>query len=212
MKLILFGGAELDIPEVSPVVLKTQIKDAVLETKCESILHVPFARLHPFEKEWKEGWFKELMSSAGISILDARNDEDINKAENLAIFINGGIERKELIESIYSRPKLLSQIYSAKYIIAESAGSMAMGEFMTADRAGNEIIKGLGVLKNTMIEVHYSERKRQRLLIDDLKKTGMQYGIGIDCATALVTDSVEFPNDWKKIGVGSVYIENNFNK
>lgn len=212
MKLILFGGAELDIPEISPAVLKQQIKEAFLEIKNKSILHVPFARLRPTEEEWKEGWFKELMKDTGKIILDARIEKDINKANDSIIFINGGIERKELIENIYSRPKLLSHVYNAKYIVAESAGSMAMGEFMTDDRSGNEIIKGLGILKNTMIEVHYSERKRQQLLNEDLKRTGMKYGIGIDCATALVADPVQFPKNWEKIGVGNVYIENIFNK
>lgn len=212
MKLFLFGGAELDIPEVSPAVLKQQIKEVLLNIEKENILHIPFARLRPFEEEWKEGWFKELMKDTGKNILDARVDKEIDMAGDSVIFINGGVERKELINNIRSRPKLLTLIYGAEYIVAESAGSMAMGESMTADRSGNEIIEGLGILKSTIIEVHYAERRRQQLLLEDLKKTGVKYGIGIDCATALVTDPEQFPKNWKKIGIGNVYIENNFNK
>jgi cyanophycinase-like exopeptidase len=206
MKLFLFGGAEIETPDVSPGVLKDLIKKTLTELNPQSILHVPFARLHSFEEEWKEGWFKEEMTDTGITILDARSDSDIAKATDSVIFINGGIERKELINSINRNPLLHDLILSAKFIVAESAGSMIMGEYMTADRSGNEIIKALGVLKNTIIEVHYSERNRQDLLFEDMRKTGMKYGIGIDCATALVVDPLDFPKKYEKIGVGKVYL------
>lgn len=207
MKLYLFGGAELDIPDISPLVEKNQIRDVLIKLNPRSIFHVPFARLHPTEVEWKEGWFKELMKDTGIKILDARNDSEVEKAENSVVFINGGRERKQLIDGVKGNPKIFNLILNAKYIVSESAGSMAMGECMTADRAGAEIIKGFGILKNTIIEVHYTEKNRQKLLGEDLHKSGMKYGVGIDCATALVVDPSDFPSKWEKIGVGSVYIK-----
>lgn len=207
MKLFLFGGAELDIPRVSPAVVKRQIKEVITKLNLKSILHIPFARLHPHEEEWKEGWFREMMQDTIIEVLDARNELDIDKAPDSVIFINGGRERKQLVDSILGNSKILNRILNAGYIVSESAGSMAMGECMTADRAGAEIIKGIGILKNTIIEVHYTEKNRQKLLEQDLQKSGMKYGIGIDCATALVVDPSEFPSKWEKIGVGSVYIK-----
>ena len=207
MKLFLYGGAELNIPKVSPLVLKSQIKKTLLDLNPKSILLVPFARPRPHEEEWKEGWFKEIMKDARINIFDARNDSDIDKASDSVTFINGGHERKELINNINMRPKLLNLIKSAKYILSESAGSMVMGEYMTGDRFGNEIIKSTGILKNTIIEVHYTEKGRQQLLIEDMEKSGMRYGVGIDCATALVVDPLEFPDKWEKVGVGNVYIK-----
>jgi len=82
-----------------------------------------------------------------------------------------------------------------------------MGEYMRADRDGSEIIKGFGILKNTIIEPHYTEKKRQQLLIDDMKKSGMKYGVGIDSATAIVIDTQKFPNQWEKVGVGNIYLK-----
>lgn len=207
MKLFLFGGAELNMPRVSPQILKNQIKKILIDLNPTSILHIPFARPHPHEEEWKEGWFKKIMNDTNIKILDARNDSDIDKSDNLVVFINGGIERKNLIDNINKNNKLLNLILSAKYIVAESSGSMVMGEYLTADRTGSRIIKGLGILKNTIIEVHYSERNCQQLLIEDMQKSGMKYGIGIDCATAIVVNPLEFPTKWEKIGEGNIYIK-----
>lgn len=207
MKLYLFGGAELDIPKVSPIVLKHQIKKILLEINPKSILHIPFARLHPTEEEWKEGWFKDIMNDTGVEIFDARNESDLDKAKNAVIFINGGMGRRDLILALETNQKLLNLVLNAQFIIAESAGSMAMGEYLRADRDGKEVIRGVGILKNTIIEPHYSEKIREALLIDDMNKSGMKYGIGIDCATALVVDPTEFPDKWKKIGVGDVYIK-----
>ena len=35
-------------------------------------LHIPFARPHSHEEEWKEGWFKREMFNTSIEILDAK--------------------------------------------------------------------------------------------------------------------------------------------
>lgn len=204
MKLFLYGGAELDMPYISPAVEKNQMKETIIKLSPQSILHVPFARLHPHEKEWKEGWFKETMKDTGIEILDARNEEEIDKATSSLIFINGGHGREELINHVSKNGKLHNLILNAYYIVAESAGSMAMGEWLTADRAGTRLIKGFGILKNTIIEVHYTEKKRQQLLIQDMQKSEMKYGVGIDCATALVVDPTKFPDKWEKVGLGNV--------
>jgi len=207
MKLFLFGGAEIDLPSRSVPLLKNLIKETLVQLEPSSILLVPFARLHPTEEEWKEGWFKEVMQDTGIKIFDARNDSDIDRASDSVIFINGGSKRRVLIDSINKNVKLLNIIKNAKYIVSESSGSMIMGEYMLADRGGNEIIRGVGVLKNTVIEPHYTERKYQQALIEDMRKSGVKYGIGIDSATAIVVDPQEFPDKWEKIGVGNVYIK-----
>lgn len=204
MKLYLFGGAELDIPSRSVSLLKDLIKETLIKLRPTSILHIPFARLHPTEEEWHEGWFKEVMSDTGIQILDARKESEFDKSDGSVIFINGGIERRELMSAFENNNKLLDLLRNTKYIVAESAGSMVMGEFMRADRDGNEIIKGTGILQNTIIEPHYTEKNREQLLLDDIKKSGMKYGIGIDSATAIVIDLNSYPKSWEKIGYGNV--------
>ena len=84
---------------------------------------------------------------------------------------------------------------------------MAMGEYMRADHNENGMIKGFGILKNVVIEPHYTERNYKNFLPEDMKKSGMRYGIGIDSATGIVIDPQEFPEKWEKIGAGSVYVK-----
>lgn len=208
MKLYLFGGAEIPLHQVEP--LKTLIKQVIVNLHPASVLHIPFARLNPTEEEWKEGWFKDMMKDTGIEILDARNNNDINKASGSVMFINGGIGRYDLFNAFTNNPKLLTIIKNAEHIVGESAGSMVMGEYQRGARGESRIIKGLGILKNTIIEPHYTERNSQQLLVDGMKKSGMKYGIGIDCATAIVVDPKEFPDKWTKIGNGNIEVNLNY--
>lgn len=205
MKLYLFGGAEIDLNQVRP--LKDLIKKTIVELHPTSVLHIPYARLHSTEEEWYEGWFKDEMKDTGVEILDARNQEDVNRAIHPFIFINGGIDRRNLVCELQNQQNLLDIVLHAQHIVAESSGSMAMGEFLRGDRNGTEIIRGLGILKDTIIEPHYSERNSQQLLRDDMQKSGMKYGIGIDCATAIVVDPSQFPTKWTKIGAGNVDVQ-----
>ena len=72
----------------------------------------------------------------------------------------------------------------------------------------SKMFKGLDIIKDTTIEAHYSERNRQKLLDKDLKESGVKYGLGIDCVTAIEFKSGEFPKKYKKIGTGNIYIKN----
>lgn len=209
MKLYLFGGAEVDLPSRSVLILKNLIKETLLKLQTKSVLHIPFARLQtiPEDKgEWDEGWFKKLMNETEIRILDAKNQSEIDEAIDPVIFINGGSDRKLLIKSIFNNRKLHNLIINSKYIVAESAGSMIMGEYLRTSRTDGEMIKGLGVLKNTVIEPHYTERNYKEFLPDDMEKSRMKYGIGIDSATGIIVNPQEFPSKWEKVGAGNVYV------
>lgn len=202
MKLFLFGGAELQLGH-GPI-LKDLIKKTITDLNPSQILHVPFARLHPTEEVFREGWFKELMVDTGIMILDARIDEDIVKAENPLVFINGGHGRSDLVAGIHGNAKILDLILNADYLVGESSGSMITAEYMRLGKEGGEIVKGLGILKNTIIEPHYSERGYQQLLATEMKQTQAKIGVGIDCVTALVVDTGTFPSEWNTVGLGRV--------
>ncbi len=205
MKLYLFGGAEI-IPDNTQL-LKDLIKQTIVKIHPLSVLHIPYARLISTEEDWYEGWFMDVMKDTNIEILDARNNEDIEKTSSSTIFINGGIGRYDLINGITNNKKLLQMVLNAHHIVAESAGSMVIGEYQRGARGESKIIKGLGILKNTIIEPHYSERHSQQLLLDGMKKSGMKYGIGIDSVTAIVVDPTQFPSTWSKIGNGLVDVE-----
>ena len=131
----------------------------------------------------------------------------IEQADSSLVFINGGPDRKTLVDMIIKNSLLLQKILNAEYIITESAGSMAMGEFMRIFRTDCGVMKALGVLKDMVIEPHYTEKNYKQYLPGDIEKSGVKYGIGIDSATGIVLDPKEFPNKWKKIGEGSVYIK-----
>ena len=146
------------------------------------------------------------MNDTKIKIFDARSVSDTNSFVGKTIFINGGPERKILIETVSKNKKLMSLILNSKFIVAESAGSMAVGEYLRISRTSNEIIKGLGLLKNVVIEPHYTERDYKRFINEDMRLSGMKYGIGIDSVTGIIIDPQHFPKKWEKIGQGSVHI------
>ncbi len=202
MKLFLFGGAELQLGH-GPI-HKDLIKQTIVDLHPSQILHVPFARLHPTEEAFREGWFKELMADTGIEILDARLDEDVLKAKSPLVFINGGHGRADLIAGIYGNNKVLDLILDATYLVGESSGSMVTGEYFRVGNVRGEIVKGLGILKDAIIEPHYSERGHQQLLVDEMQQTRAKIGIGIDCVTGIVIDTGTFPLEWEKIGTGTV--------
>jgi len=141
------------------------------------------------------------MKDSNIELLDARNEIDIQRAKNPLIFINGGHGHRDLLNGVKNNKKILNLILNTEYIVVESAGSMLMGQFQ---RGNNKIAEGLGILEDTIIEPHYSEKSRQQLLMDEMKQVNAKYGIGIDCVTAIIVDPREFPSKWVKVGSGII--------
>jgi len=189
--------------------LKKSIRDIISATGTKDVLHVPFARMKTVPEdngEWDEGWFAKLMSDTGIPVFDAGKSPDVGKSSGETIFINGGRGRIDLLESVENSRRLLDKILNAKFIVAESAGSMLMGEYMRVSREDGSVVKALGILKNTVIEPHYTERGYNKFLPEDMKKSGVKYGLGIDSATGIATDPKLFPDQWEKLGPGNVYI------
>lgn len=147
-----------------------------------------------------------MVADTGIETLDARKQSEVNKANESVIFINGGPERLNLIENINKNIKLLELIKKAKNIVTESSGSIAMGEYMRSSRSDSKMVKAIGVLKDVVIEPHYTERNYKQYLPEDMTISGVKYGIGIDSATGIIITPQDFPNKWEKVGPGNVYI------
>ena len=110
-----------------------------------------------------------------------------------------------LMKKLKENKKLLKIIKNAKYIIGESAGAKAMGKKMRVE--DDTMWKGLNILKDTVIEPHYSQRKRQKLLLEEMQKTGVKYGVGIDTITAMMVEVDKFPKKYSKIGQGKVELK-----
>ena len=212
MKLFLFGGVELKLNQKVEQELKL-IAQIIKKVRPKQILHIPFARTSATEGSWQGGWFHRNIKLKGVTYLNAKNDSDIAKAKSPLIFVSGGSESVNLINKINSSPKLLKLIKNARYYIGESAGSKVAGTYLRTGRLDGRrrIIKGLNIIKNSIIEVHYTERGNQALLTKEMKKIKVKYGIGIDCVTALEFDLKDWPKKYNVIGNGTIDIKTTSN-
>ena len=199
MKLYLFGGAETDQGQAP--ILKQLINDVIKDIKPKQILHIPYSRIDvPKEEEevWGDGWVERDLKLEGIELLDARNEDDLARADKPTIFMNGGPQGDLLYEKITSNKPLNNLVMNAGFIIGESAGSMVIAEYRRSYRKDKVVVtKGLGILKDTIIEAHYTQRNRHQALRNEVKQSGAKYGIGIDSITAVVIDTETYPNGYE---------------
>jgi hypothetical protein len=200
MKLYLFGGAERGEARAELKLIEKVIK----EINPEQVLHVPFARTISHEPEWRGDWFRRNINLGKIQYLKASRKKDMLRVRKPLVFISGGSKGLRLVQKIRENKKLLQIIKNAEYIIGESKGSRILGEYQIVD---GKAFKGLGILKNTFIEGHYTQRKRQKILLEGMQKTGVKYGIGIDTVTAMVVEVDKFPKKYTKIGKGKVELK-----
>ena len=134
-------------------------------------------------------------------------------ADAKAVFFTGGDQLKittrlggtallERIEEIYKRGGIIG---------GTSAGATAIGEMMLVGSPSEGICKlidvrmtpGLGLVKNMIIDQHFSERGRIRRLLGAVAQNPSMLGIGIDEDTAIV---VESDGTFHALGSGAVYV------
>ncbi len=206
MKLFLFGGAEFGEAAAELKMIEGVIKSLAPK----QFLHVPFARTKDGWREERNGdWFGRNISIPEVEYLNANNPEDVAKAIDPVIFISGWKEHENLINSINANPRLVELIHNASYIIGESAGSKVLGtHYGSEDSEGNLVLlPSLGIIKNTVLEWHYTQRNKESKLDRAMQETGAQYGVGIDSCTAMVFELAEFPAQYEKIWDGAIVIK-----
>ena len=205
MKLYLFGWAELGEAAAELKMIEKIIRDI----NPKQVLHIGFARTVTDEEERAGDRFHRNIQITDIEYLNAENPEDIAKAENPLIFISGGSEPQRLINKINADPWLLQLIYNASHIIGESSGAKILATYFRPGKRDPEqkMIPGLDIIKDTLIEGHYTQRNKQAALIQRMKETGINYGIGIDTCTAMVGDADNIMHIYTTIGKGSVYLK-----
>jgi cyanophycinase len=115
----------------------------------------------------------------------------------------GGTALSERIEDIFK---------SGGLIAGTSAGASALSEIMLVGSPGGGIYKvgdtfqmvpGLGLIRNVIIDQHFTERGRIRRLLGAVAQNPRLLGIGIDEDTAIVVEKNE---RFQVIGSGAVYI------
>jgi cyanophycinase-like exopeptidase len=211
MILYLFGGAETDQGQAPQLIaLINQVLD---EIQPRQLLHVPYARTKVSPEEeyiWGEGWVSRFLHVHSIDLLDARNKKDSARANNPAIFINGGSQRDLLYETIEANPELKEIIMSAPYVIGESAGAAVCGQFRRTYENNSMVIRpGLGLVKDSVIIAHYFYRSRQQELVDALKMSKANFGIGIDSLSGIKIDTARYPQAFTFIGNKKVKLVRN---
>lgn len=207
MKLYLLGWADA---EMQPIKQQFRLfQDIIDRLHPKQVLHIPFARSPETEKAlWGPDWFTKYIDLQGSEYLNATNPDDITKANDPLIIITWGGQTANLLEKIQWSPKLLELINNAKHIIGESSGSMILAEYARVkNKTGTNLIKTLGIIKDTIIEPHYTQRGSQQLLTKEIQEKDMKYGIGIDEITGMEFDPETFPHEWEKIGDGNVEIK-----
>ncbi len=209
MKLYLFGWAEITSNDV-PAELKL-IEQVIKETGVKQVLHIPFARTIATEEERSGDRFHRYIHLEWVEYLNAENPDDLAKVDSPLILISGGSESLNLVKKIQASEQLLSLITHAKYIIGESAWAKSLAQYARVldENKNRLLIPGLNLLKDTIIEPHYTQQNRQQILEDEMQETWMKYGIGIDCITAMVFNLDEFPLKYEKIGDGNIEIKIN---
>jgi cyanophycinase len=167
--------------------------------------------------------YHKLFSSMGVKrvthlCMDHRDETSDDPrldmlADAKAVFFTGGDQLK-ITTRLGGTPLLerIEEIYRRGGIIGgTSAGATALGEMMLVGSPSEGICKlidvhmtpGLGLVKNMIIDQHFSERGRIRRLLGAVAQNPRMLGIGIDEDTAIV---VESDGTFHALGSGAVYV------
>lgn len=179
------------------------IRDYVVEKSITQILFIgTAAETHPGPLALK--YFRDnAQLPKNIQILDAEIENNIALANSPAIYVLGGRKQLELINFITTHPKLENLIQTCPYYFGESMGAKLIGSKIRIGEPGTPLATGLGILKNTIIEGHYSQKQRQQVLKNEVISGGLKYGLGIDENAEVVTTPELFPK-FQRRGPGLV--------
>jgi cyanophycinase len=162
-----------------------------------------------------------LMGVKNIAHLTIERRDENAEEESLAlvkgagaVFFTGGDQLKITTKLGGTRVcEQIEQLFLQGGIIAgTSAGAAAMSEMMLISGGNNTLYKvrdafqmvpGLGLIKNVIIDQHFSERGRIRRLLGAVAQNARLVGIGIDEDTAIVVNGDE---SFQVIGSGAVYV------
>ena len=213
--LIIIGGAE--DKEGKKEILKKVCK--CLDKKNDLLLIATVATEYPKEAEYKyRKAFKDL-GVTNIEVLDIGTREDAFEEKNCdlikqakIIFFTGGDQLRitSLIGGtpIYDRLKEVSE--DGVYIVGTSAGASVMSDTMIVQGDDDEsprkctlkMAHGLGLIKDVIIDQHFSQRGRFGRLLAGIAQNPEVLGIGIDENTAIIVNK---EGNVEVIGEGAVY-------
>jgi hypothetical protein len=138
-----------------------------------------------------------------IQVLDAEIETNIILVNNPTVYVLGGMKQLELINFVTTHPKLENLIRTCPYYFGESMGAKLIGSKLRVGAPGTPLVAGLGILENTIIEGHYSQKQRREVLRDEVKSGNLKFGLGIDEDAEVLTTPELFPK-FQKLGPGIV--------
>lgn len=200
MIIYLFGGSSPNNSEKQWTLIKSKIE----EINPKEIIYLGYAKKG---SDSEEGLFlrRKLFSEFSDEINDY-SIENVVRSKNPLIFIDGGHNGPNLSDSVTRDEKLMNLIVSVDYLMGESKGAVFTGQKMRLDNEGKNFSTGLGLIKGTVVEGHYTQKGRQSLLRQSMVKMGFNIGIGIDEACGIKIDTELFPEKYEILGDGLVEV------
>lgn len=188
--LIIAGGGSKD------ETIRNAFLDALQQiNKNPRVALIPSAR--DDEDIHSEFYDNHWIRKAGVTmrVLHTRTPEEANAphfVETLegldGVWMSGGKQQRlEVYSGTLARQKMFELLKKGGVLGGISAGAAALSPQMISSGIDvPEIRNGLGLIKNAVIDQHFSERNRENRLLAAMKKIGDVRGIGIDENTALV--------------------------
>lgn len=140
---------------------------------------------------------------ANIQVLDAEVEKDLVLASHPSVYVLGGHRQVELLDFIHEKTYIKTLIRTCPYYFGESAGAKIVGSKLRIGAEGSPLVAGLGILKDTLIEGHYTQKNRQQALKEEVADGELAYGLGIDEDAEVVTTPEIFPQ-YQKNGPGHI--------
>lgn len=201
MILYLFGGYSIQNGEVQWRLIEKELNDL----SPSQVLYLGFA--HSGKSGALSFFIREKLDSLlGGKLLDASVENDLKAAVKPLVFIDGGQDCLGLLEAVSRNSQLKDIILSASHILGESAGAKFLGSKMRIGRDGSEAVDGLGLLRGSVIEPHYSQKQREKLLRKEMEDWGCPIGVGIDESCGIRMDPNTFPDEYEVLGDGLVEV------
>lgn len=178
-----------------------QIKEFIFKKNISKILFVGTASETHLGPEALTFFKENIDLPKTVDVFDAEVENELAKAEAPMVYILGGHRQIELLDFINKNTNLDSAIRTCHYYFGESMGAKLVGSKFRIGESGGPLAHGLGILESTIIEAHYTQKKRQQALKDEVKNGKLKYGLGIDEDAEVVTTPETFP-EFQKFGPG----------
>lgn len=209
MKLYLFGWAPSHGGSADIVQLMSLIQQIIDQITPKQILHIPYARFGATEKERDGDWFhRNIVLKGDVQYINAEYD-DILTVQDPLVLISWWGKSARLLKKLREDERLLEIVNNAANIIGESAGAKVLGEYVRVqtDDWVEKVVPWIAIVKNTVIEPHYIEKARQKVLEEVMKTSKMPIGLGIDSSVGVMIDTKIFPSTYDVIGQGTVELK-----